>query len=256
MTRFATCLALILRQEGGYVDNRNDPGGATNMGITRKTLARWRSISPWWKLKKSQVRSLKKTEAAAIYKAFYWDRCRCSVLANGLDLAMFDFAVNSGPVRAIKTLQALVGVTRDAIVGPQTLAAIGQKTAGLGLPAIIDGLFKARLSFLQRLKNFALFGRSWRARVKAIKASALRMAGKRNHQVQPRYQDQKRRNGMNILSGYKTYIVALAMLIAGLGQMLGVDLAGFDQQSSGQLIFQALAILFLRRGLKSDISKA
>jgi len=250
MTRFATCLALILRQEGGYVDDRNDPGGATNMGITRKTLARWWGVSPWWKLKKSQVRALKKTEAATIYKAFYWDRCRCSVLANGLDLAMFDFAVNSGPVRAIRTLQALVGVSRDAIVGPLTLAAIRQKTASLGLSAIISGLFRARLSFLQRLNNFALFGRSWQARVKAIKASALRMAGQGNYQVQTR------RNGMNILSGYKTYIVALAMLIAGLGQMLGVDLAGFDQQSAGQLIFQALAVLFLRRGLKSDISKA
>ncbi len=250
MTRFETALAQILRLEGGYVDHKNDPGGATNMGITRKTLARWRRVSPWWKLKKSEVRSLKKTEAAAIYKAFYWDRCRCSVLASGLDLAMFDFAVNSGPVRAIRTLQALVGVSRDAIVGPLTLAAIRKKTASLGLSTLIVGLSKARLSFLHKLKNFALFGRGWQVRVKAIQVRALTMAGGNNHQIQPR------RNILNILSGYKTYIVALAMLITGLGQMLGVDLAGFDQQSAGQLIFQALAVLFLRRGIKSEISNS
>lgn len=250
MTRFETCLALILRYEGGYVDRKTDPGGATNMGITRKTLARWRHVSPFWKLEKSEVRALKRHEAAAIYKAFYWERCRCGVLADGLDLALFDFAVNSGPSRAIRTLQALVGVARDAIVGPLTLAAIRKKTARLGLASIIASLFKARLSFLHRLKNFALFGRGWQARITSIKGRALAMAGENDHHIQPR------RNVLDILSGYKTYIVALAMLIAGLGQMLGVDLPGFDQQSAGQLIFQALAVLFLRRGIKSEISNA
>jgi len=250
MTRFETSLAQILRLEGGYVDNKNDPGGATNMGITRKTLARWRRVSPWWKLEKSEVRSLKRAEAAAIYKAFYWDRCRCGVLADGLDLVLFDFAVNSGPVRAIRTLQALVGVPRDAIVGPVTLAAIRQKTASLGLATLIAGLSKARLSFLHRLENFARFGRGWQTRVKAIRTLALTMAGEKNYQIQPR------RNVLNILSGYKTYIVALAMLLSGIGQMLGIDLPGFDQQSAAQLVFEALAILFLRRGVKSEISNA
>ncbi len=51
--RFARCLELVLRQEGGYADHPADPGGATNFGITRKTLARWRKISPWWELPKA-----------------------------------------------------------------------------------------------------------------------------------------------------------------------------------------------------------
>jgi len=250
MSRFEASLAQVLRLEGGYVDNKNDPGGATNMGITRKTLARWRQVSPWWKLKKTEVRSLKRGEAAMIYRTLYWDRCRCGVLAAGLDLALFDFAVNSGPSRAIRTLQALLGVPRDAIVGPRTLAAIGKKSASLGLTTIISGLSKARLSFLQGLKNFAVFGRGWRVRVNTIEARALTMAGESNYQIQPR------RNVLDILSGYKTYIVALAMLISGLGQMLGIDLPGFDQQSAGQLIIEALAVLFLRRGIKSEISNA
>ncbi|VAW21849.1 hypothetical protein MNBD_ALPHA12-1605 [hydrothermal vent metagenome] len=250
MTRFATCLELILSLEGGYVDHKSDPGGSTNMGITRKTLARWRRVSPWWKLARGEVKSLKKSEAAAIYKAFYWDRCNCSALGAGLDLALFDFALNSGPVRAIRTLQALVGVARDGIVGPLTLAAIDKKTARLGLATIIERLFNSRLSFLRRLNNFSVFGRGWQKRLRTVRSRALIMAGQENKRMKPR------RNIMNILSGYKTYIVALAMLIAGLGQVLGVDLPGFDQQSAGQLIFQALAVLFLRRGIKGDVFKA
>ena len=66
--RFDACLAEVLKQEGGYVDNPLDPGGATNLGITRKTLAAWRKISPWWKLPKSEVRALGRPEAASIYK--------------------------------------------------------------------------------------------------------------------------------------------------------------------------------------------
>lgn len=61
---------------------------------------------------------------------------------------------------------------------------------------------------------------------------------------------------MQILPGYKTYIVATAMLIAGIGQLLGIDLPGFEQQAAGQLLFEALAILFFRKGLKNDISNA
>jgi len=82
------------------------------------------------------------------------------------------------------------------------------------------------------------------------------MSRQSNHQIQPNHQTQSRRNILDILSGYKTYIVALAMLLSGLAQMLGVDLPGFDQQSAAQLVFQALAVLFLRRGIKTDISNA
>lgn len=61
---------------------------------------------------------------------------------------------------------------------------------------------------------------------------------------------------MHFLSGYKTYIIAIAMLLAGIGQMIGVELPGFDDQTAGHLIFESLAILFLRRGLKTEISNA
>ena len=116
--RFARCLDIVLAAEGGYVDNPLDAGGATNMGITRATLARWRGVVPASDLPKAEVRALTRAEAAAIYEARYWRRVAGPELPAGLDLALFDYAVNSGPVRAVKTLQTALGVVADGLVGP------------------------------------------------------------------------------------------------------------------------------------------
>lgn len=61
---------------------------------------------------------------------------------------------------------------------------------------------------------------------------------------------------MDILSGYKTYIVAALMLLAGIAQMLGFNIPAMEGSSGGSLVLEALAILFLRRGLKGDIARA
>lgn len=61
---------------------------------------------------------------------------------------------------------------------------------------------------------------------------------------------------MNILDGYKTYIVAAFMLLAGLMQILGLDLPALDGQAAGHMVMEALAVLFLRKGLKGDIARA
>ena len=61
---------------------------------------------------------------------------------------------------------------------------------------------------------------------------------------------------MQALNGYKTYIVAAIMLLAGIAQVLGVELPALDGGSAGQLVMEALAILFLRKGLKGDIGRA
>ena len=61
---------------------------------------------------------------------------------------------------------------------------------------------------------------------------------------------------MSFLSGYKTYIVAGAMPLAGLAGMLGVDMPSFTGQAPGDLVMEALAFFFLRQGLKADASKS
>jgi len=244
-TRFDVCLSEVLRHEGGYVDHPADPGGATNMGITRKTLARWRGVSPWWNLPKTAVQALDRNEAARIYRAGYWDLCRAGAMPPGVDLAVFDYAVNSGPGRAIRSLQKVLGVATDGLVGPVTLGAAARSGAAQTINALCD----QRLGFLKALSHFPLFGRGWTSRVQTVRAAALAAAPIANH-------SNPGETTVDILSGYKTYIVAGFMLLAGLAQMLGVDLPALDSGAAGSLVLEALAILFLRKGLKADIGKA
>ena len=243
--RFETCLAHVLRHEGGYVDHPSDPGGATNMGITHKTLARWRQISPWWDLPKSEVQKLTHGEAGQIYRALYWNACRAGELPAGIDLAVFDYAVNSGPDRAIRTLQATLAVVVDGQVGPLTLAA----AATANVARIINDICDRRLGFLKALSTFPTFGTGWTKRVATVRAGALAAAPVTS-------QSNQGDKAMDILSGYKTYIIAAFMLLAGVLQVLGIDLPALDGGSAGSLVLEALAILFLRRGLKGDIEKA
>ncbi|WP_449396494.1 glycoside hydrolase family 108 protein [Devosia riboflavina] len=238
--RFQRCLTEVLRHEGGYVDHPSDPGGATNMGITRKTLARWRKISPWTDLPKSSVASLKRDEAALIYRANYWNPSRAGDMPAGVDLALFDFAVNSGPDRAVRTLQAALGVAADGEVGPVTLAAL----RAADLARLVNDFCDRRLAFLKGLSTFAVFGRGWTRRVAGVRAAALANL-KTSSSTQ-------RRVIMTMLSGYRTYIVAAFMIVAGLAQVLGVELPTLDGGSAGSLILEALAIIFLRKGLKGD----
>ncbi|MBZ9797784.1 hypothetical protein LB556_19130 [Mesorhizobium sp. ES1-4] len=80
--------------------------------------------------------------------------------------------MNSGPGRASKYLQAILGVSQDGRIGPATLGAIKAKPAGV----VIDQLCDARLAFLQRLPTWATFGRGWSDRVKSVRARALLMS--------------------------------------------------------------------------------
>lgn len=168
---FDRALPLVLAHEGGYVDHPSDPGGATNLGITRKTLARWRKISPFTDLSKSEVKALTNAAVAPIYRAFYWDEIRGDDLPDGLDYAVFDYAVNSGPGRAAMALQRLVGAADDGEIGPLTLAAVAKRK-----PAdLINALCDERMALLRRLSTFPVFGKGWMSRVSGVRKLALEM---------------------------------------------------------------------------------
>ena len=142
------------------------------MGITLKTLAGWRGVSPYWKLPAAEVQNLAHVEAAAIYRAHYWDAIAGDALPAGLDYALFDYGVNSGPAKAVIALQTRLGVAGDGRVGPLTLAACRRADA-IGL---IGQLCDDRLAFLKTLSTFLSFGRGWTARVAEVRAAALVMA--------------------------------------------------------------------------------
>lgn len=157
----------LIGHEGGFSNRprREDPGGATKYGITIGTLRDWRG-GP---VTVADVRNLTKDEAFRIYKAQYWDAVRGDRLPAGLDYVVFDFAVNSGPGRAVQHLQRLLQVTVDGIVGVQTLGAL----QGRALPDLIKRYSAARLAYLKGLKNWRYNKNGWRRRVGEVQALGL-----------------------------------------------------------------------------------
>lgn len=165
MSNFEACLQFTLRAEGGFSDNPADPAGATNMGITEATLARWRGEP----VNANDVRDLTEAEAAAIYRCDYWNRVQGDALPAGVDLAVFDMGVNAGVRESAKLLQAAVGTVQDGAIGPVTLAAVRAQKPFL----LIGDLCDRQAAFYRSLPAFPTFGRGWLARTEARRAAAM-----------------------------------------------------------------------------------
>jgi lysozyme family protein len=158
---FDACLAEVLAHEGGYVNHKRDPGGETNMGISRRSYPH------------ENIRGMTRARAAVIYRRDFWDRVRGDALPPGVDLVAFDAAVNSGVSRGARWIQAAVGVTQDGVIGFRTLAALAAYEPG----NIINVACDRRMSFLRGLKTWGDFGKGWTRRVSSVRSTALRMAG-------------------------------------------------------------------------------
>jgi lysozyme family protein len=167
-SNFDAALSAVLKHEGGYVDHPQDPGGATNKGITLATFRRYVKRDGT----KADLKKLTTEQASIVYRRQYWDAVLGSELPSGIDYAVFDFGVNSGPARAVRELQKLLGAKVDGVVGPQTLAACRASDAD---ELIID-YCAARFAYLQRLKTWPTFGKGWTARVAGVRMLALKMA--------------------------------------------------------------------------------
>lgn len=120
-TPLDTALAFTLPAEGGYVDNPNDSGGATNHGITQATYDRYRLSTG--DLNQS-VKLISNDEVGAIYSSMYWIPAHCNEMALKLSVCHFDWSVNHGVQGAIITLQDVLGITGDGVFGPQTRSAM------------------------------------------------------------------------------------------------------------------------------------
>jgi lysozyme family protein len=165
---FETSLEKVLAHEGGFSNHPSDPGGATMKGVT---LAVYQAYFGADKTV-DELKKITQEELHIIYKRGYWDACKCDLLPSGLDYVAFDFAVNSGVSRAVKSLQRALRVISDGKIGPKTLAAI-EKFNRLDL---IDDLCADRMHFLTTLGTFAEFGKGWKKRVADVRTSALAMA--------------------------------------------------------------------------------
>jgi lysozyme family protein len=169
-TNFEKCLEMLLVHEGGFVNHPDDPGGMTNLGVTKKVWEEWVGHD----VSEKEMRNLTPTMVAPLYQKKYWNACRADDLIPGLDYCVFDVAVNSGVGRAIKLLQSSVGAVPDGGYGPATAALVQEAEKD---PERIIELFSAkRLEFLQSLKAFPTFGKGWSRRVAEVKEKALEMA--------------------------------------------------------------------------------
>jgi lysozyme family protein len=166
---FDRCVAATLAYEGGFCDNLGDPGGATNFGITLRTLEAFLGHS----VTVDDVRAMSSSTAIEIYRANYWNQMRCGDLPAGVDLMVFDFGVNTGPAAAVKALQGLAQVTQDGAIGPMTLNAV----AGVAPMTLVNGLAQVRMAYLRGLPTFAEFGDGWTKRVTDVQQKAQRMVG-------------------------------------------------------------------------------
>lgn len=148
---FKAALAATLQWEGGYVNHPADPGGATNKGITLNTYRRYKKHATVSDLKKIPQSVVEK-----IYRDGYWAKAGCDKLAAGVDLATFDYAVNSGPSAARKSLMKSIGKQSDYVT--------------------VQKLCRRRLSIYRTFKHWGTFGKGWTRRINAIEAKGVMLA--------------------------------------------------------------------------------
>ena len=164
---FNKCLELILHHEGGYVNHPKDPGGETNLGVTKRVYEEWGG--------KKNMKDLTVEDVAPIYEKNYWGRAKCDQLQSGLDLAVFDWSVNSGVGRAVKKLQKMIGTVADGGIGPNTLKSLEEYIRHHGLETTIENYKDIRQVFYRSLSTFNTFGKGWTKRNNETLEAALKM---------------------------------------------------------------------------------
>lgn len=150
---FDAAFERVIGYEGGYVDHPDDPGGATNWGITER-VAREHGYT-------GSMRLLSREQAREIYRVGYWQRAQADQYAPAIGYQLFDAAVNHGIGNAIRMLQRAVGVADDGQVGPVTLDAVRRRPAA----EVIARFNAERLDFYTRLTTWPSFGRGWARRI-------------------------------------------------------------------------------------------
>jgi len=169
LSNFPAALALVLQAEGNFVNHKSDPGGMTNLGVTRNVWRDWVNRD----VDEAEMRSLTPELVAPLYKANYWDACKCSDLPRGVDYAVFDSAVNMGSGRAAKLLQTALGVTADGSIGRATIAA----ATAADPVELLEAFSLGKEAFYQSLPTFGVFGKGWLNRVAHVQDAAEQMMG-------------------------------------------------------------------------------
>jgi len=183
---FSSSFELLLKHEGGYVNHPDDPGGRTNHGITQRVYEKFLGED----VTEEEMKDMPLEDVFSIYKDDYWDRVRGDELPSGVDLCVFDWAVNSGVSQASKALcvfdwavnsgvsqaskalQRVLGVLDDGIIGSRTVAAACRQE---NQAVVVEAISQKREDFYRALRTFDTFGRGWLRRNDETRDEALRM---------------------------------------------------------------------------------
>lgn len=182
MAKFDSAISLILKHEGGYVNNPNDPGGATNYGISLRFLRDYPTLGDVdddGDVDVQDIKQLTKEQASAIYKQVWWDKYQYEQYPDvTIATKVFDFAINMGAVRAHKLLQQALNktyglrLTTDGIIGPATMSIIRAIKDGADEQKFIDAYSAEAYAFYQSLvqnnPKLGVFLKGWKNRAFSI----------------------------------------------------------------------------------------
>jgi hypothetical protein len=143
-TGFEHAVEIILENEGGYVNDKRDPGGETNMGISKRAYP------------DLDIKNLTKDQAKQIYFKDYWKPIKADFMPSGIALQVFDMAVNAGVSQAAKLLQRIVGVKDDGVIGRITLGAVENYKGDINMEYLL-----ARVNYYSALDNVKIYGAGW-----------------------------------------------------------------------------------------------
>ena len=158
----------VIKAEGGYVNDPDDRGGETNLGVT---IGAWgaylgREIKP------GEMKALTKETVKPFYRAMYWDKVKGDDLPLAVDYVVFDFAVNAGVSRAAKFLQRAVGAVDDGVIGSGTLGRVAVTNKQRLLANFADQKQRFYTGLATTNPSQQKFLKGWLARVDHVKSAA------------------------------------------------------------------------------------
>ena len=153
MSDFNTAVQITLRNEGGYVDNPLDPGGATNMGIEQRDLPN------------IPIQTLTVAQATQYYFQNYWKTFYSQIIFQPIANKLFDMGVLFGVITSIIILQRAVGVTADGNFGPDTLQAVNASAPGMLLVSYKFQLHQHEIDVGDAHPTDVVFEKGWGTRI-------------------------------------------------------------------------------------------
>ena len=148
-----TAISITLQHEGGFVDNPNDPGGATNMGITQRDMPG------------QNIRELTVDQAVEYYSEHYWKPLYSQINSQSIANKLFDLGVLFGIGTAVGVLQTAMNITHDGVFGPGTLDAVNQADVTKLLQDFKNAMTDRALNVVKMNPKEQIFLKGWLTRI-------------------------------------------------------------------------------------------